>query len=97
MTTDITEEEKKAMLKEQEMQKRAKEADDKNITDRVEKDIFITYNMDLKIWRNAQRHHFPYNISLEFIVGVPFFLPLIYMVVDLAVFSKNFLFLKTII
>jgi len=30
-------------------------------------------------------------------VGVPFFLPLMFLVFDLAIFDKNFLFLKTVI
>ena len=33
--------------------------------------------MDTKVWKAAQRTDFPYNISLEWIVGLPFVFPLI--------------------
>jgi hypothetical protein len=53
--------------------------------------------MDPKIWKAAQRNHFPYNVSLELIVGVPLFFPIIYLVLNLALFEKNYEYLKTIL
>jgi len=65
------------------MNKREEEADKDNMTDREERDLYVRYNMDMKIWRKAQRHHFPYNVSLEMIVGLPFCMPIIFLVIDL--------------
>jgi len=63
----------------------------------VEKDLFIRYSMDPKTWRLAQRDHFPYNVKLEYIVGIPLVFPLIFLVCDLAIVDKDMKALKTII
>ena len=53
--------------------------------------------MDAVIWRQCQRHHFPYNTSLGLIVGIPLVLPLIFLVINFGVLEKNFVYLKTIV
>lgn len=53
--------------------------------------------MDAVIWRASMRPDFPYNLDLKWIVGVPFILPMAYIIFDMAVIAKNFIYLKTIL
>ena len=75
--------EKTEKQKEEEMAARVKKAE--KMTDEVEKDLFIRYNMDSNIWRKAQRNYFPYNVSIDLISGVPLVAPLAFLVFDMAV------------
>ena len=53
--------------------------------------------MDSKIWKAAQRNHFPYNVKLEWIVGVPLVLPLGFLLIHMTVVHPDVAFLKTIL
>lgn len=82
-------------IKEVEMEKRAAQAE--SWQDPVEKDLFIRYNMDPEVWRKSQRNHFPYNVPLDLIVGVPLVLPIAALIVDLAFIDKDYSYLMTVI
>ena len=60
-----------------------------DITDPVEKDLLIRYSMDPKTWRLSQRQGFPFNVPLEFIVGVPLVAPLSFLIFDLAIIDRK--------
>jgi hypothetical protein len=59
------------------------------LNDEIEKDLHERYNMDPKVWRKAQRHGFPYNIPLDYIVGIPLFAPLAFLIFDLAIIDRK--------
>jgi hypothetical protein len=67
------------------------------IVDRIEKDLFVRYNMDPVKWREAQRRGFPYNVPLELILGVPLVVPLFFILSSLFLNMKSTFYLKTII
>ena len=53
--------------------------------------------MDPKVWRDAQRRGFPYNIPLEVICGVPLVLPLVYLIVMGLFQYKETIYLSTVL
>jgi len=48
----------------------------------IEEDLSQRYAMDTKVWRKTLRSSFMYSTPLEVIVGLPLFLPLVYILVD---------------
>ena len=87
MSQPLTEEEKLAHKKEQEIKDREAAAEKMTFHDWVEKDLFVRYNMDQKIWKAAQRTGFPYNLTLEWIIGVPLICPLVFLLYTLALYN----------
>ena len=62
----------------------------------VERDLFVRYGMDSKIWRACQRNHFPYNCPLELIAGLPLVVPILVLIMNLSIL-KDWDYLKTIL
>ena len=78
-----------------EIDRRKKDAE--KLTDPIEKDLLIRYNMDPVIWRQCQRNYFPYNVNINLISGIPLILPLAFLIFNFGVLDQNFVYLKTII
>ena len=53
--------------------------------------------MDPVLWRECQRNDFPYNLSLGWVIGIPFLIPMLFVIFDMGVIHKNFIYLKTIL
>lgn len=67
------------------------------LTDPIEKDLMIRYNMDPVIWRDSMRNEFPYNLSFNLLFGIPFIIPMAAIIINLSMVSLNFSYLNTLI
>ena len=77
------------------MEKRVLEAE--KIEDPVAKDLFIRYNMDPVKWQATSRGHFPFNVPLNYIIGVPLVVPIVFLLLDFIIVDKDYSSLATII
>lgn len=82
---------------EEEIRIRATQVDKLGIVDSVERDIYVRYNMDPELWRQAQRKGFPYNVPLEVILGGPLIVPLAYLLFSLIQNMRNTYYLMTVL
>jgi len=57
---------------------------------KIEKDLYVRYNMNPNLWRNSERNYFPYNVPLEIIVGTPLVLPLVFLIYVLGIRDTNY-------
>ena len=67
------------------------------ITDPVCRDLYIRYNMDPAKWQSTSRGHFPFNTSLNLIIGIPLVVPLLFLLLDFVVVDKDYGSLWTIV
>jgi len=67
------------------------------LSDPIEKDLLIRYNMDTVIWRASMRNDFPYTLGFNTLFGVPFIIPMVAIIVNLSMVSLNFTYLNTLI
>lgn len=74
-----------------EMAKRAETAKTMALTDPIELDLFVRYNMDPKIWRLTSREGLLFTTPLSLIIGLPLALPLIFLTLALAAGGKTYL------
>ena len=54
----------------------------------IEKDIFIRYGMDTKIWQDSQRNYFPYNLNINTFNWILLFTPILFLMHHLTVNTK---------
>ena len=69
----------------------------KKLTDPIEKDLLIRYNMDKVIWRASMRTDFPYTLGFNVLFGIPFAIPMVIIIFNMGAISRNFVYLNTLI
>ena len=65
--------------------------------DPIEKDIFIRYNMDHKIWKASCDNSFVHKFSIGQITGAPMILPLVFLLINRAQNGVDHPYFRTIV
>ena len=72
-------------------------SDAEKLSDPIEKELMMRYNMDPVIWRDSMRADFPYTAGFNTLFGLPFLIPVAAITINFAAVSLNFQYLNTLI